>query len=132
MDLIQAQPGGHILAHRPGVSGEHDSLADTHGLEGGDGLDGVFLHLVGDDDVSQIPALRRHVDRGADPVAGVPFHAHALHELVIAHGHRDPVHLGPHAMARDLLHVRDPARVDFLAVGLPQGSGDGVVGIALR
>ena len=42
------------------------------------------------------------------------------------------VHCGPHAPAGQLLHIGYPGGIQFLAVGLLERAGDGVVGVALR
>ncbi len=131
MDLVQPQLRSHRLAHSGGVAGEHDGLSYTGGLQVPDGLGSVRLHLVGDDDVTQIGALGGHVDRGAHLVAGVPGDAELIHQLSIAHPDGYAVHLGLNALARALLHAGHPAPVQLHAPGLPDGAGNGVVGVGL-
>ena len=99
MDLVQPQLGGHRLAHRLGIAGEHYRLADPCRLEGGNGLLGVRFYLVGDDDVAQIDPVGGHMDGGAHVVAGVPGNADLLHQLVIAGADDLAVHHGPDAPA---------------------------------
>ncbi|CUP90574.1 Uncharacterised protein [Flavonifractor plautii] len=132
MNLVQAQLPGHCLAHRLGVAGEHNGLADPRRLQGGDALGGVGLHLVRDDDVAQIDPLGGHVDGGAHSVAGVPGHACSVHQLVVSDTDLHAVHRGLHALTGDLLHAGHPAGVQLGAVGLPQGLGDGVFRPAFR
>ena len=54
------------------------------------------------------------------------------HQLVVACGHWDAVHLGGDAVAADLLNVGDPAAVELPAAGPLEAFADGVGGGALR
>ena len=90
-----------------------------------------LLH-IGDHNVTGVLAVQGQVDDGAHTVAVVPGDAQLLHELVVAHGHGDAVHLGHHAVAAELLDIRDPLAVNGAAVGPLQALADGVGGGALR
>ena len=93
-------------ATRLGVAGEHDGLVHAGLMQGGDGLLGVGLHHVGDDDVTGVLAVHGHVDDGADAVAVVVGDAQLLHELAVAGGDGYAVHLGGDAVAAELLEYR--------------------------
>ncbi|CUN71746.1 Uncharacterised protein [Flavonifractor plautii] len=82
--------------------------------------------------MAQVDPIGGHVDGGAYPVTGVPAHADVLHQLVVAGADLAAVHCGPHAPAGQLLHIGYPGGIQFLAVGLLERAGDGVVGVALR
>ena len=79
-----------------------------------------------------IQPVHLHVYRRAYVVAGVPLRTQFVHELGIAHAHRLSVDHSAHAAPGQLLHRADAALVDVLTVGLADGAGDGMVGIALR
>ena len=52
-----------------------------------DGLGGVVLHYVGDDDVAGVASVNRHVQDRAGQLAVLAIHAVRAHELVVAHQH---------------------------------------------
>ena len=58
--------------------------------------------------------------------------AQLFHQAGVTGGNGLAVHLRGHAMAAQLLHVRDPGGVDGLAVGSFDAQGDGVLGPAFR
>ena len=128
MNLVHAQLRRHGLRHPFGITGEHDGLVHTGLMQGGDGLPGVGLHHVGDDDVTGVLAVHGHVDDGADAVTVVVGDAKLRHELAVAGGNGYAVHHGGDAVAAELLHLRDAAAVDGPAVGLLQALADGVGG----
>ena len=101
-------------------------------FQGRDGLLGVRLDDVGDDDVSGILAVNGHVDDGADAVAVDVRDAQAVHQLAVARGDRDAVNLCGDAVAADFLDVADAAAVDLFAVGALQALADRVGGGALH
>ena len=96
-----------------------------------DGLLGMGLDDVGNDDMTGIAAVYRHVNDGADVMTGNEVDAEPLHQLVIACGNFYTVHLGNHTVAADFLNVGYPAAVDRLAVGTLQAAADGVRGRTL-
>ena len=96
-----------------------------------DGLLGMRLDDVGNDDMTGIVTVYRHVNDGADVMAGDEVDAEPLHQLVIACGDFHTVHLGNHTVAADLLNVGYPAAIDRLAVGTLQAAANGVRGRTL-
>ena len=81
------------------------------------GLLGVRLDDIGDDDVSGVLAVKRHMDYCADAAAALVGDVQLLHELVVAGSDLNAVNLGDNAVAADLFDIRDAAAVDLLAVG---------------
>ena len=75
-------------------------------------------------------AVHRHVDDGAGPMAVPVGDTHTLHQLAAAGLDQPSIHPGAHAVARDILGAGDTRGVDFLMIGLPQGAGDRMIGIA--
>ena len=113
-------------------SGEHDGLLHPCGLQLPNGLSGVLLHRVGDDDVARVGPVHREMDDGAHAVAGNGLQPQPPHQLVVACGHWDAVHLGGDAVAADLLNVAHTVAVDGLAVGALEALADGVGGGTFR
>ena len=132
MYLVHAQFSGHVVGHPADIAGEHDGLFHARLLQGGNGLLGVGLHHIGNDDVAGVLTVDGQMDDGADAMAVVPRNAQSVHELAVAHGYVGAVHLGGDAIAADLLHVRDTVAVDLAAVGPLEALADGMGGGALR
>ena len=82
--------------------------------------------------MSGVRPIHRQVNHRPHLMAGHSRNSQARHELVVARGHRDSAHLGQNPVAGNLLHLRDPAPVQFLAIGLLQALADGMGGGALR
>ena len=125
-DLVDAQLARDLLGYAARVAREHDGLGDTGLLEAGNGLGGVRLDDIGDDDVPGVDAVDGHVDDRADAVAVVVFDAELLHELGIACGDAVAVNGRRDAVAADLLDIRNTAAVDRLSIGLLQAPADGM------
>ena len=132
VDLVDAKFRSDLVGYRFGVAGQHHRLVDAGLFQGRDGLLGVRLDDVGDDDVSGILAVNGHVDDGADAVAVDVRDAQAVHQLAVARGDRDAVNLCGDAVAADFLDVADAAAVDLFAVGALQALADRVGGGALH
>ena len=132
--VVFVQPQGirHGVGHLLGVAGEHDRLFHAQGLQSGDGVLGVRLGQVGDDNMPGVEAVDGHVDDGARQFTGQPVHVLPLHQAAVAHAHGAAVHLGHDAVAGDLLHVSHPAGLHFLFAGFPLGHRNGMGGILLR
>ena len=116
---------------RATIAREHQRMADALCAERRDGCRRVRLRHIGDDDVSHIGAVHRHMHDGSRLVTSVPGHAEPLHELRVADADDVPVDAGAHALSRDLLHVLDGAAIGLAGVGAAQRRRDGMRGIAL-
>ena len=81
------------------------------------GLLGVRLDDIGDDDVSGVLAVKRHMDYCTDAAAVLVGDVQLLHELVVAGGDLNSIYLGDNAVTADLFNISDAAAVDLLAVG---------------
>ena len=132
MYLVHAQLRRHRVRHLFGVAGEHDGLFHAGLMQRLDGLLRVGLHHVGDNDVSGVLPVHRHVDDGTHAVTVVIRDAQLLHKLAVARRHRMTVHHRRDAVAAELLNVRHTAAVDGLAVGALEALADGMGGGALR
>ena len=113
MDPLGCDGVGDLLH----VTGEHNGLLNARMLQVCNGLLGVRLDDIGDDDVAGVLAVERHVDYCADTVAALVGDVQLLHELVVAGGDLNSIYLGDNAVAADLFDIRDAAAVDLLAVG---------------
>ena len=132
MYLVHAQLRRHRVGHLFGVAGKHDGLFHAGLMQRLDGLLRVGLHHVGDNDVSGVLPVHRHVDDGTHAVTVVIRDAQMLHELAVARRHWMTVHHRRDAVAAELLNVRHTAAVDGLAVGALEALTDGMGGGALR
>ena len=108
------------------IAGEHDGLAHSGGLQCLDGLPGVGLDDIRDDDMAGVGAADGHMHNGAGAAAGNVRNPKIIHEPVIAHGHIHAVHRCQNAVAAALLDVFHPAAVDLFAIGPLQTFADGV------
>ena len=130
-DLIHPEVTRHIVRDLLNVASEHDGLGDARRLERGDGVAGMGLFHIGDDDVARVLAVHRDMDDGADTVALVPHDAQLLHQLAVSGGDGHAVHHRGHAAAAVLLNVRDAGAIQRTAGSLLQTLADGVRGRAL-
>ena len=101
-DLVDAQLACDLLGYAARVAREHDGLGDAGLLEAGNGLGGVRLDNIRDDDVTGVGAVDRHMDDRADAVAVVIIDAELLHELGVACGDAVAVNGRRDAVAADL------------------------------
>ena len=83
MILVKAELLRHGVRHLVAVAGEHDAALDARSVQVGDGLLGVILHDVGDDDVPGVRAVDGDMQDGAGDLAVVPAHIMGGHELVV-------------------------------------------------
>ena len=60
---------------------------DARGVQIADGLLGIVLHHIGDDDMTGIRAVDGDVQDGAGELAVMPVRAVGGHQLVVAHEH---------------------------------------------
>ena len=67
-----------------------------------------------------------HMDDGTYMMTRNRLHVKLPHQFLIAHRHGNTVHLGCDAVTADLLHVRHPALVQRLSIGLFQAAADGM------
>ena len=74
--------------------------------------------------------VHSHMYDGACMMAFKVGNAQFLHQLGVACSYIHAVHLARHAMAADLLHIRDPLPVDMFTVGFLQALADGMCGTA--
>ena len=129
--FVHFQLGGDGGGYAFLVAGEHDGLADAFPFEGLDAFGGVFLDAVADDDVAGVLAVDGDVDDGAGMVAGMPLGAYLFHELAVADGDFPAVHRGDDAVAGGFLDAFYAAAILLVGVGVAQGLGDRVGGVAL-
>ena len=54
MILIECELTGHMGSHLRTVAGEHDRAVDAQATELGDGIGGIGLDLIADDDVAGV------------------------------------------------------------------------------
>ena len=132
MIFVHVQGPGHVGGNALLISGEHDGLAHTCGLEGLDAFGGIGLDAVADDHVSGVGAVDGHVDDGAAMLAGMPGGAFGLHEFAVAHSHALAVHGGDDAMAGGLLDALYAAVIGLIGIGVAQRHGNGMRGVALH
>ena len=130
-ELVDAQLLRHGCCHVGAVARQHDGFLHACGPQRGNGLSRVGLDDVGDDDVPDVLAVKRHVQDGAGQLALVAAHAAFAHQLVVAHQHHVLVDLRAHAVAALLLHVVDALLVDGPRVRLLHRQRDGVVRVRL-
>ena len=81
--------------------------SSARSVQVGDGLLGVILHDVGDDDVPGVRAVDGDMQDGAGDLAVVPAHIMGGHELVVAHEHLATIDGGRDAVARFLGRLLD-------------------------
>ena len=81
------------------------------------GLLGVRLDDIGNDNVPGVFAVDCRMDYGTDTVAALVGDVQLLHELVVAGGDLNSIYLGDNAVTADLFNISDAAAVDLLAVG---------------
>ena len=72
-------------------------------MESVDGMFGIRLHHVGNDQVAQIRAIAAHVKDRAYGVALLESHAVPSHELGVSHQHLGAIHQGADTVAAFLL-----------------------------
>ena len=118
----------HLLA----VAGEHNAAIDARGVQIADGLLGIVLHHIGDDDMAGIRAVDGDVQDGAGELAVMPIRAVGGHQLVVAHEHHVLIDGGLDSVAGFLGGLRDARLVDVAVVGLLDGDGDRMVGERFR
>ena len=126
MNLVHAQLGGDALGHILRVAGQHDGFGHAGLMQRVDGLLRMGLDNVGDDDVSGVFAVHRHVNDRAHAVTVLIGDPQLVHQLGVARRHSHAVHSRRHAVAADLLDVGHAAAVDRLAIGLLQAPADGM------
>ena len=115
--LVNAELGCDGVGDLLHVTGEHNGLLNARMLQVCNGLLGVRLDDIGDDDVSGVLAVKRHMDYCADAAAVLVGDVQLLHELVVAGGDLNSIYLGDNAVTADLFNISDAAAVDLLAVG---------------
>lgn len=64
--FIQTKLPSHGLGYGGLIAGQHHGLFHALGLEGPNGLGGIGLGGIGDDQIAEIIIIGRHVDNGAD------------------------------------------------------------------
>ena len=128
-----ARPGIHpdqAPRPQPGygglIAGQHHGLFHALGLEGPNGLGGIGLGGIGDDQIAEIIIIGRHVDNGAD-LGDLPAgNADLLHQALIAGVDMPAVNDGFDAAAGVVLGVLD-LFFDGLAVGGHHRLGNGMM-----
>ena len=100
------------LPNRVRITGEHDRLPHPSRFQLPQSLSGGSLGLVGDDQMSGVSALRRHMDDGARVVV-VRGDGDALpgHQLSVARQHGPAVDHRPDAVTGDKFHFKSYALV---------------------
>ncbi len=117
MQFIDPELRGNGFRGFAFIAGEHDGLGDAALLQLANGLGGVFLHGVGDDDMTGICSVNRGVDdRPLDlafvDVGNVVF----VHQARVAGENLFPINDGADAAAGELFHLFNAAVVKLFAV----------------
>ena len=89
------------------------------------------LRHVGNDHMTHIFPVDRHMDNRPRMVAGMPFRTDGVHQLLVAGINRVPVDEGANTLPGDFLHILHHAVVRLVRVGGAQRSGDRMRRIAL-
>ena len=114
------------------VTGQHDAFLHAGIFQGGNCFLRAILDHIGDQDVSCIVTVYRHMNHCTYTGIFRISQIQALHQLCIAGCHLSAVHLGSYTMSADLLHITDIRGIQFFSISGLQTLADGMTGIALR
>ena len=128
VDFIDTKFRGNRLRDFSSIAGQHNRLAYAGAAKLLDGFLRVRFYDIGDNDMSGVGTVHRHVDDRADTVAVLIRNSELLHQFTVACGNRDAVHFCQDAVAADFFDVGHAAAVDFFAVGPLQALADRVGG----
>ena len=128
MVFIQPQLAADLAGNGFTVAGQHDG---THalGFQGGNGLLGVFLHFVRDQNRAKELAVTRHINHSTGAgIFGVGNLA-VVHHAGVACQHHMAVHHSADTVASNFLSIGRTAGIQ-LAAGFAQTLADGMAGKA--
>ena len=131
MNFVKTEVFTHLLGNLFAVAGEHDRLAAVT-FKLSDCLFGIGLYHVGNDDMTEIFSVNRHMNNGSHLVAVVIFHIFRRHELAVAHKHLTAVDFRRKSLAGNFLYIFDNGGVDFVLAGIFKRHRNGVVGEIFR
>ena len=114
------------------VTGQHDAFLHSGIFQGGNCFLRTILDHIGDQDVSCIVTVYRHMNHCTYTGIFRISQIQALHQLCIAGCHLSAVHLGSYTMSADFLHITDIRGIQFFSISGLQTLADGMTGIALR
>ena len=102
-ELVNAEVCAYGLGDVCAVAGQHHRFAHACGMQIGDGLLGVRLDGVADDEGAGVGAVDGHMHLGADEVVCLVGDVVQVHELVVAGEHDVAIDDGFDAVATQLL-----------------------------
>ena len=114
------------------VTGQHDAFLHAGIFQGGNCCLRTILDHIGDQDVSGIVTVYRHMNHCTHTGFFRINQVQTLHQLCIAGCHLSAVHFGSYTMSADFLHITDVRGIQFFSISILQALADGMAGIALR
>ena len=132
MNLLQAYLRSHIIRRFLPVPGEHYHPVNTLGLQPADTFCGILLDFISNKDISQILVILCYMDNCTN-LRGIGKANFLLaHQFFVSGINVKSVNDRMDTVPSQLFRAFQPVFIQFLSIGLLDGKGNRVVGIAFR